>query len=29
LDFDGKKVQFYLVGNDEDKGTKEHREENI
>ena len=25
LDFDGKKVQFYLVGNDEDKGTKEHK----
>ena len=25
LDFDGRKVQFYLVGNDEDKGTKEHK----
>jgi hypothetical protein len=25
LDFDGKKVQFYLVGNDEDIGTKEHK----
>ena len=25
LDFDGKKVQFYLVGNDEDLGTKKHR----
>ena len=25
LDFDGKKVQFYLIGNDEDKGTKEHK----
>ena len=25
MDFDGKKVQFYLVGNDEDLGTKKHR----
>ena len=25
LDFDGKKVQFYLVGNNEDIGTKEHK----
>ena len=24
LDFDGKKVDFYLVGDDEEKGTKEH-----
>jgi len=24
LDFDGKKIEFYLVGDDEDKGTKEH-----
>ena len=24
LDFDGKKIGFYLVGDDEDKGTKEH-----
>ena len=25
LDFDGKKIQFFLVGNDEDLGTKEHK----
>jgi hypothetical protein len=24
IDFDGKKVDFYLVGDDEEKGTKEH-----
>ena len=24
LDFDGKKIEFYLVGDDEEKGTKEH-----
>ena len=24
LDFDGKKVEFYLVGDDEEKGTKEN-----
>ena len=24
LDFDGKKINFYLVGDDEEKGTKEH-----
>ena len=24
LEFDGKKVEFHLVGNDEEKGTKEH-----
>ena len=25
LDFDGKKLEFYLVGDDEKKGTKEHK----
>ena len=25
LDFDGKKIEFYLVGDDEDKGTREHK----
>ena len=25
LDFDGKKIEFYLVGDDEEKGTKEHK----
>ena len=25
LEFDGKKVEFYLVGDDEEKGTKEHK----
>ena len=24
IDFDGKKIDFYLVGDDEEKGTKEH-----
>ena len=24
IDFDGKKVDFYLIGDDEEKGTKEH-----
>ena len=25
LEFDGKKVEFYLVGDDEEKGTKQHK----